>query len=72
MATAMIFEGHPLSVPAAKRRPAAAPAVPTSAWPASVRVDYDAYRAEALRLRRQALKDTFLLVGRSLRRLVAG
>lgn len=70
MATAAIFEGHSLSAPAVKSQPAAAPTAPSSAWPAPVRVDYNVYRAEARRLRREAIRDTWLLVGRLLKRMV--
>lgn len=68
MATAAILEGltRPISATAFTS------VVSTSAWPhPEPTTDYAAYRAKAGRLRREAIRDTWLLVGRLLKRMVA-
>lgn len=67
MATAAILEGLARPIPAT----ALTPAISTSAWPRPEPADYAAYRAKAGRLRREAIRDTWLLVGRLLKRMVA-
>jgi len=67
MASAAILEGLARLIPAT----ASTPAVSTSAWPRPEPTDYAAYRATAGQLRREAIRDTWLLVGRLLKRMVA-
>lgn len=67
MAIAAILEGPARPIPAT----VSTLAVSTSAWPRPEPIDYDAYRAAAGRLRREAIRDTWLSVGRLLKRMVA-
>jgi hypothetical protein len=67
MATVAILERLSRPAPAT----ASTPAIGASAWPRPRSVDYDVYRAEARRLRNEAIRDTWLLVGRLLKRMVA-
>ncbi len=66
MADTLIVDGH--SVPQA----AVPPTESIGAAPFRLRIDYDHYRAEARRLRRQARRDMLQRAGAELRRLLTG